>query len=88
MFRLFEKICASQLNTRVYDLTKIDSSINKDWGPKSPLQGVPDRVISGRCDVSLYVLEKHYDGRTKSEKRELPKEVFDENQDSSTGGYA
>jgi hypothetical protein len=88
VFKLFEKICASQLNTRVYNLTNTDNSRNKDWSSKPPLQAVPDRFISGRCDISPDVLEKHYDERTESEKRELRKEVFDKNQETSTGGYA
>ena len=39
--------------------------------------GAPSELISGRCDVSEVVIEKHYDERTETEKRELRKEVFE-----------
>lgn len=52
--------------------------------------GVPDRFISGRCDVSPAVLDKHYDERDETEKRQLRQEVFNEIRDDAeadNGGY-
>ena len=37
----------------------------------------PIRVISGRCDVSEEVIEKHYDERNPDEKRELRQKVME-----------
>lgn len=48
-------------------------------------EGVPDRFISGRCDVSPEVIEKHYDERDESEKRELRQKVFEEISDEQNG---
>jgi len=48
--------------------------------------GVPDQFISGRCDVSPEILDKHYDERTESEKRNLRREVFDEFRDGDNRG--
>jgi len=48
--------------------------------------GCPPKVVSRRCDVSTDVIEKHYDERSKAEKRESRREVLD-NLDEDTGGY-
>jgi hypothetical protein len=40
-------------------------------------EGVPIRVISGRCDVSEEVIKKHYDERNPDEKRELRQKVME-----------
>lgn len=41
-------------------------------------QGTSPEAISGRTDVSLEVLERHYDARTKREKMHVRKEFFEE----------
>lgn len=48
--------------------------------------GCPPKVVSRRCDVSTDVIEKHYDERSKAEKRESRREVLD-SLDEDTGGY-
>lgn len=48
--------------------------------------GVPPKVVSQRCDVSTDVIEKHYDERSKAEKRESRRELL-EDLDRDTGGY-
>ena len=51
-------------------------------------EGVPDKVISGRCDVGEDVIDKHYDERDKDEKRELRKEILEKIQaESDQEGY-
>lgn len=40
-------------------------------------QGWPKEEVSSRCDVSVEVLEKHYDARTKEDKREQRSEFVD-----------
>jgi hypothetical protein len=40
--------------------------------------GVPKELLSDRVDVSVPVLEKHYDQRSKERKRERRKEVLDD----------
>lgn len=49
-------------------------------------EGVPLEIISGRCDVSAEVIEKHYDERDESEKRALRQKIFDEVRDQQDGG--
>ena len=39
--------------------------------------GHSKELISDRMDVSVDVLEKHYDARSESEKRELRREMFE-----------
>lgn len=41
-------------------------------------KGVPKEVLSDRCDVSVAVLEKHYEFVSESEKREMRREVLEE----------
>lgn len=48
--------------------------------------GCPAKVVSRRCDVSTDIIEKHYDERSKAEKRESRREVLD-NLSEDTGGY-
>lgn len=51
-------------------------------------EGVPDKVISGRCDVGEDVIEKHYDERDPDEKRELRQEILEQIQaESDQEGY-
>ncbi len=50
--------------------------------------GVPAEVISGRCDVSEKVIERHYDERNEQEKRELRQKVFEQiSKEQNGGGY-
>jgi len=50
--------------------------------------GAPTEVISGRCDVSKKVIDKHYDERNEAEKRELRQSVFEDLRDEEKeGGY-
>jgi hypothetical protein len=39
---------------------------------------VPKAVVSDRCDVSVDVLEKHYNRQTESKKRETRKEYLED----------
>jgi len=51
-------------------------------------EGVPVKVVSGRCDVGEDVLEKHYDERDPEEKRELRQEVLEQIQaENDQEGY-
>jgi integrase len=51
-------------------------------------EGVPDKVISGRCDVGEDVIEKHYDERDPDEKRELRQQILKQIQaESDQEGY-
>ena len=51
-------------------------------------QGVPRKVISGRCDVSEDIIEKHYDESDENEKRELRQEVLEQIQaENEQEGY-
>jgi site-specific recombinase XerD len=51
-------------------------------------EGVPIKVVSGRCDVGEDVLEKHYDERDPKEKRELRQEVLEKIQaENDQEGY-
>jgi len=51
-------------------------------------EGVPDKVISGRCDVGEDVIDKHYDERDPDEKRELRQEILEQIQaESDQEGY-
>jgi len=45
-------------------------------------------VISGRCDVSEDIIEKHYDESDENEKRELRQEVLEQIQaENEQEGY-
>lgn len=51
-------------------------------------EGVPDRILSERCDVSAEIIDKHYDERIDEEKRELRQRVLAEiREQRSEGGY-
>ena len=51
-------------------------------------EGVPTKVISGRCDVSEDIIEKHYDERDPDEKRELRREILEQIQaENDQEGY-
>lgn len=47
--------------------------------------GVPDELLSERCDVSIDVLEKHYKNLTETEKRELRQEMLEAIREESDG---
>lgn len=49
-------------------------------------EGVPDRTLSERCDVSREIIEKHYDERTDEEKRALRQRILDKTREESSGG--
>lgn len=50
--------------------------------------GVPIKVVSGRCDVSEKVIEKHYDERDEDEKRELRQQILEQIQaENDIDGY-
>jgi len=48
--------------------------------------GFPMRLLSDRCDTSEEMIEKHYDERDESDKRNLRTETMKELRDGSTGG--
>ena len=48
--------------------------------------GFPMRLLSDRCDTSEDMIEKHYDERDASDKRNLRTETLREMRDGSTGG--
>lgn len=50
-------------------------------------EGLPAHVLSDRCDVSEEIIEKHYDERDETEKRELRQQVLEEFQEERDGGY-
>ena len=51
-------------------------------------EGVPVKILGGRCDVSEEVIEKHYDERNMQEKRELRQQIFQEVQEEQDSqGY-
>lgn len=50
--------------------------------------GTPAEIVSGRCDVSEKVIDKHYDERDEEEKRKLRQKVFEEiRKEQDEGGY-
>ncbi len=49
-------------------------------------QGASVKVISGRCDVSEPVIEKHYDERDEEEKRQVRQKLLEELRENQDGG--
>lgn len=47
--------------------------------------GHSKELISDRMNVSKKILDKHYDGRSESEKRELRREMFEMDSDGVPG---
>lgn len=48
--------------------------------------GVPPAAVSGRCDVTEKVLEKHYDERDETSKRQLRRKTSKANREQDNGG--
>lgn len=47
--------------------------------------GVPDELLSERCDVGIDVLEEHYKHLNETEKRELRQEMLEAIREESDG---
>lgn len=51
-------------------------------------KGVPAKIVGERCDVSEKVIDKHYDERTETEKREQRQELMQQiRNERDSGGY-
>lgn len=62
-------------------------TVRKGYLTAERSNNIPIEMLADRCDVSPEILQKHYDQRDKTDRRELRQEIYDEVYGDSQGGY-
>jgi len=75
-------MCSTSTTTSAHCPSRFSTHPLRKWAIMTQLdQGVPKELLSDRVDVSVSVLDKHYDQRTEERKSRRRREVIEDSLD-------